>query len=178
MNIQDKIEKAVFRIYEGLAKQAIKENASIEELDEKIDIIMDALGLENNDNKEVKVDTKQKEIEDEPPEDILASQPQIEDKENEENDVIEETEDTITVNEGLENSGITQYIITLNRDIFGYNGAKEKTFNTIDEVIDFITKELPIRRISYSDLAKIEQNDINKSEGKIFTNIWYTITKQ
>lgn len=177
MNIQDKIEKAVFRIYEGLAKQAIKENASIEELDEKIDIIMDALGLENNNNnKEVKAaDTKQKEIEDEPPEDILASQPPIEEEEDK---TIEETEDTITVDESLNNNGITQYIITLNRDIFGYNGAKEKTFNTIDEVIDFITKELPIRRISYSDLAKIEQNDINKSEGKIFTNIWYTITKQ
>lgn len=177
MNIQDKIEKAVFRIYEGLAKQAIKENASIEELDEKIDIIMDALGLENSDNKEVKVDTKQKEeieVEDEPPEDVLASQPPIE----EEDKTIEETEDTITVDESLNNNGITQYKITLNRDIFGYEGAKEKVFNTMDEVIDFITKELPIRRISYSDLAKIEQNDIDKSEGKIYTNIWYTITKQ
>lgn len=175
MNIQDKIEKAVFRIYEGLAKQAIKENASIEELDEKIDIIMDALGLENSDNKEVKIAKQEKETKiEEPPEDVLASQPPIE----EEDKTIEETEDTITVDESLNNNGITQYKITLNRDIFGYEGAKEKIFNTIDEVIDFITKKLPIRRISYSDLAKIEQNDIDKSEGKIYTNIWYTITKQ
>lgn len=67
INVYDRLENAVIKIYEGLCNQ-IKENketsetASIEDLETKIDVIMDALGLvekeeDKEDEKEEVVDT-------------------------------------------------------------------------------------------------------------------------
>lgn len=58
------LEDSTVKIYEGLYKKVIKENnSSLEELENKIDTIMDALGLKNEDDvekeeKEVKITTK------------------------------------------------------------------------------------------------------------------------
>lgn len=67
ISIYERLENAVIKIYEGLCNQ-IKENketsetASIEDLETKIDVIMDALGLvekeeDKEDEKEEIVDT-------------------------------------------------------------------------------------------------------------------------
>ena len=70
-NINDKLEDSIVRIYEGLYKH-IKENSdtsSIEDLENKIDIIMDALGLERDEEeeKEETVETTDEVIEENPP---------------------------------------------------------------------------------------------------------------
>lgn len=57
ISIYERLENAVIKIYEGLCNQ-IKENketsetASIEDLETKIDVIMDALGLSDDKEKE------------------------------------------------------------------------------------------------------------------------------
>ena len=72
-SVNKKLEDSVLRIYEGLYKQ-IKENAedkteeaSLEDLEQKINVIMDALGLKEEENKE-EVEVKTEEISDVLPE--------------------------------------------------------------------------------------------------------------
>ena len=72
--IETKLEKFVVRIYEGLYKQ-IKEDVdtseenSLKDLEMKIDIIMDALGLKDDEEeeKEETVETTNEVIEETPP---------------------------------------------------------------------------------------------------------------
>lgn len=62
-SLYDKLENAVIRIYEGLYRQVKESNeteeTSIDDIEQKIDIIMDALGLENPDEE---VETKEVEV--------------------------------------------------------------------------------------------------------------------
>lgn len=73
--IETKLENSIIRIYEGLYRQ-VKENVetsndeetSLKDLEMKIDVIMDALGLkEEEEEKEETVETTDEVIEETPP---------------------------------------------------------------------------------------------------------------
>lgn len=72
--IETKLENSIIRIYEGLYRQ-IKENVetsddeetSLKDLEMKIDVIMDALGLKEEEEKEETVETTDEVIEETPP---------------------------------------------------------------------------------------------------------------
>lgn len=72
--VETKLENSIIRIYEGLYRQ-VKENVetsdeetSLKDLEMKIDIIMDALGLkEEEEEKEETVETTDEVIEETPP---------------------------------------------------------------------------------------------------------------
>ena len=159
------LEKSVLRIYEGLTKQMIKENTSIEDIEDKINIIMDALGLEVKDKKE-EIETKEEPKVEEETEEV------IEDTEEEK----EETPDTFTVEEGLESDNEGKYTLVINKDIIGYDGDKNKNFNNLDDIIKYIEKEIPLRT-SYNSFMSIEEKDEEIDNGELYKNAWYTIIK-
>lgn len=71
--IETKLENSIVRIYEGLYRQ-VKENietsdeeTSLKDLEMKIDVIMDALGLKEEEEKEETVETTNEIIEETPP---------------------------------------------------------------------------------------------------------------
>lgn len=72
--IETKLENSIIRIYEGLYRQ-VKENVetsndeetSLKDLEMKIDVIMDALGLKEEEEKEETVETTDEVIEETPP---------------------------------------------------------------------------------------------------------------
>lgn len=158
------LEKSVLRIYEGLTKQIVKENASIEDIEDKINIIMDALGLEVEDKKE-EVEVKEEPKVEEETEEI------VEDTKEE-----EETPDTFTVEEGLESDNEGKYTLVINKDIIGYDGDKNKSFNNLDDIIKYIEKEIPLRT-SYNSFMSIEEKDNEIDNGELYKNAWYTIIK-
>lgn len=157
------LEKSVLRIYEGLTKQIVKENASIEDIEDKINIIMDALGLEVEDKKE-EVEVKEEPKVEEETEEI------VEDTKE------EETPDTFTVEEGLESDNEGKYTLVINKDIIGYDGDKNKSFNNLDDIIKYVEKEIPLRT-SYNSFMSIEEKDNEIDNGELYKNAWYTIIK-
>ena len=65
--IFERLENSVVKIYEKLYNQ-VKDGASIEDIEDKVDIILDALGLEYEEN-DSDVEIEDVEIEEEPVED-------------------------------------------------------------------------------------------------------------
>ena len=53
---EDILMNAAVRVYEGLQKQVSESNVTVEELNNKIDKIMDALGLQEDDTVEDKTE--------------------------------------------------------------------------------------------------------------------------
>lgn len=170
------LEDSVLRIYEGLSRKMINEGASLDDINNKINTIMDALGLADNTKTEEKPEPKVEEPKEEEVKDTVT----IEDDMPTEGK--EDSEDTFTVDESLEVKEEDEevdapYILILNRDIADYTGSKMVGFNTLDELYQFIQTELPLRT-SYRDLGAIEQGDYNKDEGTIFVNMWYKVVKK
>lgn len=171
------LENSVLRIYEGLSRKMISEGASLEDINNKINTIMDALGLEEDTKTEEKPEPKVEE-----PKEEVKDTVTIEDDMSTEGKGEEENEDTFTVDESLDTKEEDEevdapYVLILNRDITDYDGSKMIGFNTLDELYQFIQTELPLRT-SYRDLGAIEQGDYNKDEGTIFVNMWYRIIKK
>lgn len=170
------LENSVLRIYEGLSRKMINEGASLEDINNKINTIMDALGLEDDTKTEEKPEPKVEEPKEEEVKDTVTVEDDMSTEGKE-----EENEDTFTVDESLDTKEDEEvdapYVLILNRDIIDYDGSKMVGFNTLDELYQFIQTELPLRT-SYRDLGAIEQGDYNKDEGTIFVNMWYKVVKK
>lgn len=155
-NIDEMLEQSVLRIYEGLSRKIIKEGVTIDELNGKINTILDALGLADEDTK-AEVEQKEEEpVVEEKTEEIVT----------EEEPKVEETEDTFTVDEGLEQT-TGNYVIRFSRnaeykDWFAdaikskLNSESEIEFNTLDELITFLNSGLV--PTTYANIEKLEEN--------------------
>lgn len=184
IKVSERLEQSTLRIYERLYK--IAESASTDELNEKINTIMDALGLEydKSENKSTSTSsTKEEPVEEEP---------EVETKvETEETPAGTETEDTFTVEEGkkskenkVEVSEVVdndkskkKYSIVFHRDMPNVDFTeKDLGFDTFDEFIKFIDQKLPIR-LSYREEELMEQKDSEVDSGIIFSNLWFDIVK-
>lgn len=187
VKISERLEKSTLRIYEGLYK--IAESASTDELNEKINTIMDALGLEYDKSEDTSETTSTKK------EEPVEEEPEVEAKvETEETPAGTETEDTFTVEEGKEslqgdeskvevsevadnNKPKKKYSIVFHRDIPNYVFyEKDLGFNNFDEFVKFIYPNLPIR-LSYREEELMEQKDSEVESGVIFSNLWFDIVK-
>mgnify|MGYP006935834603 CR=1 FL=1 len=157
-NIDEMLEQSVLRIYEGLSRKVIKEGVTIDELNDKINTILDALGLADEDTK-VEVEKKEEEpaVEEETEEEVVTE---------EEEPKVEETEDTFTVDEGLEQT-TGNYVVKFSRnaeykDWFTdtikskLNSESEMEFNTLDELITFLNSGLV--PTTYANIEKLEEN--------------------
>lgn len=200
--ISERLEQSTLRIYEGLYK--IAENASVEELNEKINTIMDALGLDVNISNDVE-EPEVKETEDtiEVEDDGVENDIEVKDtsaatssgnsnsSSSSNNSAsspssgsgITDNGDTITVDESLKPDGDVEvsekqngYRLDVTKYIIGYDGDGSLEFKTLPEVIAYINEHIPLR-FGYNDMTKLQQADFMNSAGNIFSNPWFDIIK-
>lgn len=201
--ISERLEQSTLRIYEGLYR--IAENASVEELNEKINTIMDALGLDVNtsndiEEPEVKETEDSIEIEDDGVENNIevkdtaaaASSGGSSNSSSSSNNSasssssssdVTDNGDTITVDESLKPDGEVEvsekqngYRLDITKYIIGYDGDGSLEFETLPEVIAYINEHIPLR-FGYNDMTKLQQADFMNSAGNIFSNPWFDIIK-
>lgn len=201
--ISERLEQSTLRIYEGLYR--IAESASVEELNEKINTIMDALGLDvstpNNDveEPEIKETDDTIEVEDDGIENdvevkdtaVAASSGNSNSSSSSNNSAsssssssgVTDNGDTITVDEGLKPDGEVEisekqsgYRLNITKYIIGYDGDGSLEFKTLPEVIAYINEHIPLR-FGYNDMTKLQQADFMNSAGNIFSNPWFDIIK-
>lgn len=165
------MKNQIRRIAEGLYKQAIKEDLSVEDLGKKIDIIMDALGLEDSENTE------------EEDNNISKNEPELVDRnvETTEKDVVvedEDSEETVEddneVGESLKNnSGKYKLVFNTNakyRDWFSKLDKDSYSFSSSDEIFDFLdSKDI---MLSYQN-----REDILNDSFPV-RSIYWTLTKK
>lgn len=181
-NIDKFLENSVLRIYEGLSKEA-EQGTTLEELNTKINTILNALGLADDTVKSEIDNNKKTEPE---------KEPEVEETNVEDLDVIEDTkeevedtekkDDVFTVDEGMEGNKQGKYVIHFSRnavykDWFSkienkLNDKLELRFNSLDELLKFVESN-PIP-LSYNDIDKIEKNS-KESKHNLLTTMNYRI---
>lgn len=181
-NIDKFLENSVLRIYEGLSKE-VEQGTTLEELNTKINTILNALGLADDTVKSEIDNDKKTEPE---------KEPEVEETNVEDLDVIEDTgeevedtekkDDVFTVDEGMEGNKQGKYVIHFSRnavykDWFSeienkLNDELELRFNSLDELLKFIESN-PVP-LSYNDIDKIEKNS-KESKHNLLTTMNYRI---
>lgn len=184
-NIDKFLENSVLRIYEGLSEEA-EQGTTLEELNTKINTILNALGLAD-DTVKSEIDNNNKKTEPE-------KEPEVEETNVEDLDVIEDTkeeeevedtekkDDVFTVDEGMEGNKQGKYVIHFSRnavykDWFSeienkLNDELELRFNSLDELLKFVESN-PIP-LSYNDIDKIEKNN-KEDKQNLLTTMNYRI---
>lgn len=181
-NIDKFLENSVLRIYEGLSKEA-EQGTTLEELNTKINTILNALGLADDTVKSETDNDKKTEPE---------KEPEIEETNVEDVDIIEDTgeevedtekkDDVFTVDEGMEGNKQGKYVIHFSRnavykDWFSkienkLNDKLELRFNSLDELLKFVESN-PVP-LSYNDIDKIEKNN-KEDKHNLLTTMNYRI---
>lgn len=181
-NIDKFLENSVLRIYEGLSEEA-EQGTTLEELNTKINTILNALGLADDTVKSEIDNDKKTEPE---------KEPEVEETNVEDLDVIEDTgeevedtekeDDVFTVDEGMEDNKQGKYVIHFSRnavykDWFSkienkLNDKLELRFNSLDELLKFIESN-PVP-LSYNDIDKIEKNS-KEDKHNLLTTMNYRI---
>lgn len=174
---EDILMNAAVRVYEGLQKQVSESNVTVEELNNKIDKIMDALGLQEDDTVEDK--TEDVITEEETTEDTTEDEDSLDLSSLVEDNKTEETkEDEDEVKESLDETvkSAKEYIIELTDNAKykdWYQNIKDKNlaFDDFDSLIHFLYNELPV---SYTDINNISiKNALNESI--LLSNVYFTV---
>lgn len=175
---EDILMNAAVRVYEGLQKQVSESNVTVEELNNKIDKIMDALGLQEDDTVEDK--TEDVVTEEETTEDT------IEDDENsldlsslvEDNKTEETKEDEDEVKESLDETvkSTKEYTIELTdnakyKDWYQNIKDKDLAFDDFDSLVSFLYNELPV---SYTDINNVSIKNAS-GESVLLNNVYFTV---
>lgn len=181
-NIDKFLENSVLRIYEGLSKEA-EQGTTLEELNIKIDTILNALGLADDTVKSETDNDKKTEPEEEPEvEETNVEDIDITEDTGEEVEDTEKEDDVFTVDEGMEGNQQGKYVIHFSRnavykDWFSeikneLNDELELRFNSLDELLKFIESN-PVP-LSYNDIDKIEKNS-KENKHNLLTTMNYRI---
>lgn len=181
-NIDKFLENSVLRIYEGLSKEA-EQGTTLEELNTKINTILNALGLADDTVKsEIDNDKKTEPEEESEVEETNVEDVDITEDTGEEVEDIEKKDDIFTVDEGIESNKQGKYIIHFSRnavykDWFSEIENKlddelELRFNSLDELLKFIESN-PVP-LSYNDIDKIEKNS-KENKHNLLTTMNYRI---
>lgn len=181
-NIDKFLENSVLRIYEGLSKEA-EQGTTLEELNTKINTILNALGLADDTVKsEIDNDKKTEPEEESEVEETNVEDVDITEDTGEEVEDIEKKDDIFTVDEGMEGNKQGKYVIHFSRnavykDWFSEIENKlddelELRFNSLDELLKFIESN-PVP-LSYNDIDKIEKNS-KENKHNLLTTMNYRI---
>lgn len=175
---EDILMNAAVRVYEGLQKQVSESNVTVEELNNKIDKIMDALGLQEDDTVEDKktedVITEEKTTEDTTEdEDSLDLSSLVEDNKTEET-----KEDEDEVKESLDETvkSTKEYTIELTdnakyKDWYQNIKDKDLAFDDFDSLVSFLYNELPV---SYTDINNVSIKNAS-GESVLLNNVYFTV---
>ena len=185
---EDILMNAAVRVYEGLQKQVSESNVTVEELNNKIDKIMDALGLQEDDTVEDKK-TEDDTVEDKKTEDVITEEETIEDTTEDEDSLdlsslvednkTEETkEDEDEVKESLDETvkSTKEYTIELTdnakyKDWYQNIKDKDLAFDDFDSLIHFLYNELPV---SYTDINNVSIKNAS-GESVLLNNVYFTV---
>lgn len=175
---EDILMNAAVRVYEGLQKQVSESNVTVEELNNKIDKIMDALGLQEDDT-----------VEDKKTEDVITEEETTEDTTEDEDSLdlsslvednkTEETkEDEDEVKESLDETvkSTKEYTIELTdnakyKDWYQNIKDKDLAFDDFDSLIHFLYNELPV---SYTDINNVSIKNAS-GESVLLNNVYFTV---
>lgn len=175
---EDILMNAAVRVYEGLQKQVSESNVTVEELNNKIDKIMDALGLQEDDT-----------VEDKKTEDVITEEETTEDTTEDEDSLdlsslvednkTEETkEDEDEVKESLDETvkSTKEYTIELTDNAKykdWYQNIKDKNlaFDDFDSLVSFLYNELPV---SYTDINNVSIKNAS-GESVLLNNVYFTV---
>lgn len=174
---EDILMNAAVRVYEGLQKQISESNVTVEELNNKIDKIMDALGLQEDDTVEDK--TEDVITEEETTEDTTEDEDSLDLSSLVEDNKTEETkEDEDEVKESLDETvkSTKEYIIELTdnakyKDWYQNIKDKDLAFDDFDSLIHFLYNELPV---SYTDINNISIKNAS-NESILLSNVYFTV---
>lgn len=173
----------ILRICEHLIKiSESADSAKIDELDNKINIIMDALGLENtNEENNNEQDSAKVEVDIEEPTENEEQQNEPESP-PENNLLVEDNGDIITVGEDLNPvKEDLQYKLTFNKNAKGKPWYLQLSndsfsFDTIEELKQFIfSHNLPI---TSRELELFNEANETKNSGKLLTTLYFNIIKE
>lgn len=175
----NKYQNSINKLSNSLLKYAIKENVSLEDLDNKVDIIMDALGLKEEENKEETIKTEETSSVEE-----ITNNETDKAEDTTDNEILEENKDEEVVEESLDVAQKRKYELLfqdsrayatdlqeLKSDFNIINGI---SFDTISEVINYLTQH---NIVSYNGVNNIIINDNNKDRGLLYTSGWYDVSK-
>lgn len=175
---EDILMNAAVRVYEGLQKQVSESNITVEELNNKIDKIMDALGLQEDDTIE---DKKTEDVitEEETTEDITEDEDSLDLSSLVEDNKTEETkEDEDEVKESLDETvkSTKEYTIELTdnakyKDWYQNIKDKDLAFDDFDSLISFLYNELPV---SYTDINNVSIKNAS-GESVLLNNVYFTV---
>lgn len=181
-NIDKFLENSVLRIYEGLSKEA-EQGTTLEELNTKINTILNALGLADDTVKSEIDNNKKTEPEEEPEvEETNVEDVDITEDTGEEVEDTEKEDDVFTVDEGMEGNQQSKYVIRFSRNAVYKDWFSEienklddelkLRFNSLDELLKFIESN-PVP-LSYNDIDKIEKNS-KENKHNLLTTMNYRI---
>lgn len=168
-DIERYLDSTIVRIYESLydtIKESTDVDSTVEELNSKIDIILDALGL---DKESVIVESNNDDDNNNKPkaDDIEVSTDNNND--NNQLEIEDNDDDTLVIEEGLDTKG--NYKLNFSEratDHFWYPGKSIYYFNTLDSLAKFMEdNEIPF---TYNDADTLNNTGI-------VDNIYYSITK-
>lgn len=176
----DKLEELAIRIYEGLYKQVKEDNSMSEEdkindIENKIDIIMDALGLETEDKNEEEKDKENKDVDVDI--DVQDNEEDTFEIPNGEENAEEPAEESLMIGESVDNDSKYKVEILDSADLDyagAYNAQQFNYFSTLEETIDFLQK---IGALTDKAKANIVENDKIKNRGLIYIGRDYEVTK-
>lgn len=174
---EDILMNAAVRVYEGLQKQVSESNVTVEELNDKIDKIMDALGLQEDDTVEDK--TEDVITEEETTEDTTEDEDSLDLSSLVEDNKTEETkEDEDEVKESLDETAKStkEYTIELTdnakyKDWYQNIKDKDLSFDDFDSLVSFLYNELPV---SYTDINNVSIKNAS-GESVLLNNVYFTV---
>ena len=178
----NKVKESLNLVSEHINK--IAENTTLEELETKLDTIIDALGLDVTETKDKKEDDTI-EIED----DVTVNDKESSTEDEEDTTVdnkepsTEDEDDTFTVDESL-NTKVKPYSIQfmdsrayetdIDKIKDKFTSANSIDFDSLDELVSFLGENGFIR---YADVSDVYDADSAKESGLLYMTGWYEIVK-
>lgn len=193
MRAKDILDRKIVKIYEGLNKQIKENNESVDDVNAKLDIIMDALGLslennkteensadESNDNenkieKSVDLDNKPNDDDDKDIDKIF----------NNDEDIKNSADDIDKVTEGLEYKKAKYEIVYTqdnefsvydsDKNLVSGQGVNKIMFDDFDNLVEYLNKRK--NSVSYWDLQTLIDSDSQKDYGTLLIKSDFDIVK-
>lgn len=178
MRIENIVDKKIIKIYEGLRAQIREDNnISVDDINQKLDIIMDALGLTTDDNKEEQVVEKEEETtteeeettEEKPDFDAIFGK-KDEEKEEEVTESLDYKQAKYEIHRMNGNNDFQVYDADKHL-VFG-EGTNSVLFDSFDNLIEYLKG-----KISYSDMETLTEKNDQLDHGLLLLGYNYEITK-
>lgn len=181
MRAEDILNKKIIKIYEGIRAQ-IKEDVSIDDVNTKLDVIMDALGLttDNDDEKIVKEKEEEETV-------VEEEEPTDDNKEEKFEEIFNEEEDKEKTAEGLDYRQAKYEIQIMqgaqddfqiydsDKDLVSGQSVNKILFDSFDNLVEYLNKRK--YSVSYMDMQTLVENNEKMDSGLLLIKSDFEIVK-